>query len=319
MTYSFRLSLTKGRDNRVEIPEPDNYDPARFELVRRYVRALVEKMGEKRGQKTAEKTVKFDTYAVPNNKYDGNNSIGAQFSLGLVGGNAGWAEADEAGRQAIFEAHKQYTLEFLHFLRTDPVFSNQTRKNWSKWAFCKDEFVEYDHFPPQLYVRESRRLDGLYTITQNDILVEPSKPDAIAISSFPLDSHDCRRLALEDGTVVNEGTIFPVLQMEKKKKQRIRQGYPYHVPYRSLLPTPEECTNLLVPVALSSTHVAMSSIRIEGAWMVIGQSSGIAAAMAAERGVAAQELPYDELKARLLAQGQVLELPDDIDPWKPKK
>ncbi|MCH7227390.1 FAD-dependent oxidoreductase [Haloferula sp. A504] len=314
MTYSFRLSLTKEPANRVEIPQPANYDPARFEVIRRYVRALVEKMGEKRGQKTAEKAVRFDSYKVPNKKYDGNNAIGAQFSLGLVGGNAGWAEADEAGRAAIFEAHKEYTLEFLHFLRTDPVFSAQSRKAQQKWGLCKDEFVDSGHFPPQLYVRESRRLEGLHMISEKDILKEPTKPDAIAISSFPIDSHDCRRIARKDGTVVNEGTIFPVIQ-----KKDVRQGYPYHVPYRSILPKPAECDNLLVPVALSSTHVAMSSLRIEGAWMVIGQSSGIAAALAARSGIAVQDLSYDKLKPRLLAQKQVLELPDDVVPWTPGK
>jgi hypothetical protein len=124
------------------------------------------------------------------------------------------------------------------------------------------------------------------------------------VSSFPIDSHDCRRVIQPDGKVINEGTIFPVRKMPE------RIGYPYQVPYRSILPQPAECDNLLVPVALSCTHVAMSSLRIEATWMLIGQSAGIAAAVAKTRDVAVQDLPYAILKPRLEAQGQVLTLPE---------
>ncbi|HEX5790690.1 MAG TPA: FAD-dependent oxidoreductase [Luteolibacter sp.] len=294
MTFSYRLSMTKDPALRVEIPAPAHYDPARFEVIRRYLAA-----------KGDLKMVGYDRYEVPGNKVDGNNGIGKQFSLGLVGSAKGWAEADKQGRAAIFEAHKQYTLEFLHFLATDPAIPEKLRQENAQWGFCKDEFTASGHFPPQLYVRESRRLQGLHTITQQDIIDSPAKEDSIAISSFPIDSHDCRRLALKDGTVINEGTIFPVRIPNRPV------GYAYQVPYRSILPKPTECTNLLVPVALGSTHVAMSSLRIEGAWMAIGQSSGVAAALAAKNGVTVQDLPYPKLKERLLAQDQVLDLPAD--------
>ena len=170
-------------------------------------------------------------------------------------------------------------------------------------GLCKDEFANTAHFPPALYVRESRRMKGLHVISQRDIITSPEKDDAIAISSFPIDSHDCQRVALKDGGVVNEGTIFPV------RVPGTPVGYAYHVPYRAVLPQPAQCTNLLVPVALSSTHVAMSSLRIEGAWMAIGQGTGIAAALAAKQNIAVQNLPYPALRERLLAQGQVLALP----------
>ena len=149
-------------------------------------------------------------------------------------------------------------------------------------------------------------MKGLYVISQKDILEEPEKDDPIAISSFPIDSHDCQRIALKGGGVINEGTIFPVRRIPG-------QGYAYHVPYRSILPKPEQCDNLLVPVALSCTHVGISSLRIEGAWMVIGQGAGVAAALAAKDDVAVQELEYAKLRERLLAQKQVLDLPDGSD------
>jgi hypothetical protein len=290
MTYSFRLCLTRDPANLVPIPEPTHYDPARFELARRALKAGIRGVG-------------FDLYPLPGNKLDGNNSIGGQISLGLVGGSNTWHTADVAERARLWEAHKQYTLEFLHFLRTDPAVPEKTRAQYASLGLCKDEFAASAHFPPALYVRESRRLKGLYVLTQKDILEAPSKDDPIAVSSFPIDSHDCQRVVRPDGTVMNEGTILPF------RMPGSGVGYAYHVPYRALLPKPEQCTNLLVPVALGSTHVAMSSLRIEGAWMAIGQAAGVAAALSARGDRPVQDLPYAELRARLLAQGQTLQLP----------
>lgn len=290
MTYSFRLCLTSNPNNMAPIPVPTAYDPARFEIARRAFKAGIGGIG-------------LDLYPLPGVKFDGNNSIGGQLSLGLVGGGNTWHAADETGRARIWEAHKQYTLEFLHFLRTDPVVPENIRDRFINLGFCKDEFAETDHFPPALYVRESRRLKGLYVLSQKDIIESPEKDDPIAISSFPIDSHDCQRIALQDGTIVNEGTIFPV------RVPDTAFGYAYHVPYRSVLPPPSQCTNLLVPVALSSTHVAMASLRIEGAWMAIGQGAGVAAALAVQRNSDVQDVPYPILRKRLLAQGQILELP----------
>ncbi len=289
MTYSFRLCLTRDPKNKVPMPKPAKYDPTRFEIARRMLQA-----GTKVG---------FDLYPLPGSKIDGNNSIHGQFSLGLVGGCNTWHSADEAGRAKIWEEHKQYTLEFIHFLNTDAAVPKQIRSKFAGLGLCKDEFASTDHFPPALYVRESRRMKGMAVISQKDIIDSPEKEDAIAISSFPIDSHDCQRIAQKGGGVINEGTILPV------RVPGTGLGYAYHVPYRSVLPKAHQCNNLLVPIALSSTHVSISSLRIEGAWMVIGQGAGVAAAMAAKQGVAVQNVPYPLLRERLLAQGQVLVLP----------
>jgi hypothetical protein len=292
MVFSFRLCLTEDPKNRVPFPEPANYDPARFEVMRRFAKA-----GGKLG---------WDNYPLPGGKLDGNNSIGGQFSLGLVGACNGWCEADEAGRAAIWEAHKEYTLELYRFLTTDSAVPAGIRGKYAKLGLCKDEFPDDGHFSPALYVREGRRMKGLVVVSQKDILEDPAKDDPIVISSFPIDSHDCQRVALKDGGVINEGTIFPVRMKGKG------HGYPYHIPYRAILPKPAECINLLVPVALSCTHVAISSIRVEPTWMILGQSAGIAAALAAKEGVTVQNLPYPKLRGRLLAQGQVLDLPANL-------
>ncbi|HEY1065925.1 MAG TPA: FAD-dependent oxidoreductase, partial [Pirellulales bacterium] len=288
MVYSFRLCLTKNPKNRVPMPAPANYDPARFEVVRRHLRNGGTGVG-------------FDRYPLPGDKLDGNNSIGGQFSLGFVGACNGWCEATPEKRREIWEAHKQYTLEFYHFLTTDPAVPEAERRRYAELGLCRDEFPEHGHFSPALYVREGRRMQGLYVVTQNDVMKTPEKDDAIAVSSFPIDSHDCQRVALPDG-VVNEGTML--IRMGAS-----RHGYPYHIPYRAILPKPSECENLLVPVALSCTHVAISSIRVEPTWMIIGQSAGVAAALAAKNGSTVHNVPYSQLRERLIEQKQVLEIP----------
>lgn len=290
MVYSFRLCLTKDPANRVPFPKPAHYDPARFEVVRRYFAQ------EKRP------ILLWDLYPLPGDKFDANNGIGKQFSMGLVGACNGWSEADEAGRAQIWEAHKQYTLELYHFLTTDAAVPEHLRLQLAELGLCRDEFAAYGHWSPQLYVREGRRMQGAYVLSQKDIMDQPQKEDAIAVSSFPIDSHDCQRVGTAR-EVVNEGTIFPV-RMDGR-----RHGYPCHIPFRAIQPKAEECDNLLVPVALSCTHVALSSIRVEPTWMILGQSAGIAAAMSARQDTAVQKLPYPALRERLLAQKQVLDLP----------
>jgi hypothetical protein len=290
MVYSFRLCLTKNPANRVPFPEPQTYDPARFELIRRYF------------QKYPNAPLPWDLYPLPGDKFDANNGIGKMFSMGLVGEANGWCASDPAGRAKLWEKHKQYTLEFYKFLTTDPAVPAKIRATMAELGLCRDEFPETQHWSPQLYVREGRRMDGRFTLTQKDVLEDPKKDDAIAISSFPIDSHDCRRIALPDG-VINEGTIFPVSMPGR------RHGYAYQIPYRAITPSASECSNLLVPVALSATHVAYSSVRVEPTWMAIGQSAGVAAALAAKEGVTVQALDYPTLRIRLLAQKVVLDLP----------
>jgi hypothetical protein len=300
MIYSFRLCVTKDSANRVPFPKPANYDPARFEVLRRYFAQ------EKRPH------LLWDLYPLPGNKLDANNGIGKQFSMGLMGACNGWSEADEAGRARIWEAHKQYTLEMHHFLSTDPAVPAAIREEYAQIGLCRDEFADYGHWSPQLYVREGRRMIGEYILSQKDIMEEPKKDDAIVVSSFPIDSHDCQRVGTAN-FVINEGTIMPLRVPGRK------HGYAYHIPYRAITPKAAECANLLVPVALSCTHVGISSIRVEPTWMILGQSAGIAAAMSAKQNLAVQKLPYPALRERLLAQKQVLDLPVLADlPPEPK-
>lgn len=292
MTYSFRLCVTAQPENRVPFPEPRHYDPARFEAARRYFAIEQKPM------------LLWDLYPLPGGKADANNGIAKQFSMGLIGGGNAWCESSPEERARIWEEHKQYTLEIYKFLTTDSAVPQNLREAMAKYGLCKDEFAAYGHWSPQLYVREGRRMRGTYVMTQADILTNNTKPDTIAVASFPIDSHDCQRVARGDGEVINEGTIFPF-----RLKPEQRAGPAYQVPYSAVTPKANECTNLLVPVALSATHVAYSSIRVEPAWMTISHSAGVAAAMAAKHGHEVQKLDYALLKERLLAQKQAVELP----------
>ncbi len=291
MVFSFRLCLTKDPANRVPIAQPKNYDPAQFELVRRYLAAY------------PRKTPLFDMYPLPGLKVDGNNSIGGMISIGLVGGSNEWCEASYDERTRIWQKHRDYTEGLIWFMGHDPALPQDLRTEMMSYGYAKDELVKWGHFPPVLYVRQGRRMVGEYVVTQRDIREQVTKEDSIGVGSFPIDSHDVQRVPTADGTgFINEGTIFP----DRIPGHKI--GHAHQLPYRAITPRRAECDNLLVPVALSSTHVAMSSIRVEPTWMVLGQSAGVAAALAVKTKRAVQDLPYTELRPRLIAQGQALDL-----------
>ena len=291
MTYSWRLCMTKDPANRIPVGKPATYDPARFELARRLFQ-----------NSKSLNVVGLDFYPLPGGKVDVNNGIGRQLSMGLIGAADAWPRATHAERERIWQAHKDYALEFLWFLQTDSAVPEKIREDVAGYGFARDEFAATGNWPPVIYIREARRMIGETVLTQADILKTITKPDAIGIGSFPIDSHDCQRVATADGGWVNEGTIFPVHMAGTK------HGQPHQLPYRALLPKRAECDNLLVPVCLSASHVAMGSIRVEPTWMVLGQSAGAAAALAAKNDIAVQDVSLPTLQQRLREAKQVLDL-----------
>jgi hypothetical protein len=168
------------------------------------------------------------------------------------------------------------------------------RANAARWGLAKDEFVENGHWPPQLYVREARRMVGAYVMTEHDCLWTTRAEDSVGLGSYTMDSHNVQRY-VKDGAVINEGDV----------QSRVKGPYP--IAYRALLPKPGEADNLLVPVALSATHMAYGSIRMEPVFMILGQSAGIAAALALDRKTTLHRLSYQDLRQRLVADGQVLD------------
>jgi hypothetical protein len=281
--YNFRLCMTKTPENRVGWPKPAGYRAARYELLARYLPAFEKELGHPLG---INDVMKADI--LQNGKTDTNNN--GAFSTDYIGGSYGYPEGSYAERARIRQAHVDYIQGFLYFLSTDSRVPPALSAEMKEWGLCRDEFVEADHWPYQLYVREARRMVGEYVMSQNDIQTDLTKPDAIGMGSYNSDSHNVQRRPTEDGTAVeNEGDM------------QVRVT-PYEIPYRVMLPKRTEATNLLVPVCFSATHVAYSTLRMEPQYMIVGHAAGVAAKIAIDRQQAVQDIDTRALAAKLKSQ-----------------
>jgi hypothetical protein len=233
---------------------------------------------------------------VPNGKTDTNNN--GPVSTDFIGENWEYPDADYLTRATIWQDHVDYTKGFFYFLANDYRTPKVLREEVNKWGPAADEFKESDHWPSQLYVREARRMIGDYVMTQKDITTDRTKKDSVGLGSYNTDSHHVQRLVNKDGFAVNEGDFQVPVQ-------------PYAIPYRSLTPRQSECSNLLVPVCMSASHVAYGTVRMEPVYMILGQACGVAGALAATERKAVQDVAYEKIKAKLLAQKAVLD-PADV-------
>jgi len=280
--YNFRMCLTKVPENRVPFPKPDNYDPMQYELLARYLdkgwRAIF---------------VKFDP--APNAKTDTNNH--GAFSTDNIGMNYDYPEGSYERRREIFEEHKVYQKGLMWFLANDPRVPADVREKMSQWGLAKDEFTDNGYWPHQIYIREARRMSSDFVTTELHLRRIKPTPKPISMGSYNMDSHNVQRYVDEAGHARNEGDI------------QINPGGPYPISYGALVPKTSECTNLLVPVCVSSSHIAYGSIRMEPVFMILGQSAATAAVFAIDDNINVQDVDYSKLRARLLADDQVLELP----------
>ncbi|MBL8210546.1 MAG: FAD-dependent oxidoreductase [Bryobacterales bacterium] len=290
--YNYRMVLSSDPANQVPFPKPRQYDAKRYELLARLIQAL-----EVRTKRPLVVNDFFGIGPIPNKKADFNNS--GAFSTDYIGKSWDYPEASYKRRAEIWEEHKEYTKGLFWFLTHDPRVPEVLRKDVASWGLSKDEFVDNEHWPHQLYVREARRMIGEYVMSQKDIQTERTKPDAIGMGSYNSDSHNVQRVVLADGSVFNEGDVQVAVQ-------------PYQIPYRMITPKRAEATNLLVPVCFSATHVAYSTLRMEPQYMIIGQAAGVAAKMAIEGGVAVQAIDAAKLTATLVGQDAILEYKADV-------
>lgn len=278
--YCFRLCLTDVPENRVPFPRPAGYDPDQYELLLRIFAA---------GWR--ETFHKFD--AVPNGKTDTNNH--GPFSSDNIGYNYDYPEASYERRREIIREHETYQQGLFYFIANDPRVPADVRERMARWGLAKDEFLDNGHWPHQLYVREARRMTGLFVMTENELLKRRPTPDSVGMGSYTIDSHNVQRYITPEGFVQNEGDIG------------VRLDGPYAIAYGALVPRRGQAENLLVPVAVSASHIAYGSIRMEPVFMVLGQSAATAAALAIDGALAVQDVPYARLRERLLRDGQVLE------------
>lgn len=277
--YNYRLCMTDTAD-RVPIPKPAGYDPARYALLARYVESLTAIGGGT--PPGLGKLCKLDR--VRGRKTDTNNNGG--FSTDFIGHSWDYPEATYARRAEIWKEHKEYIQGFFYFLAHDASVPQATRTDAAKWGLAKDEFTDNGNWPHQLYVREARRMIGEYVMVQADIQTDRTKAEGVGMGSYNSDSHHVQRFVTPGGNVENEGDMQVGVQ-------------PYEIPYRILTPKRAQASNLLVPVCFSASHVSYSTLRMEPQYMILGQAAGVAARMAAAAGVPVQEIDVQSLRARL--------------------
>jgi hypothetical protein len=280
--YCFRMCLTDHPENRIPFAKPEGYDPKQYELLTRiYAAGWTETFG------------KFDP--IPNRKTDTNNH--GPFSTDNIGMNYDYPEASYERRREIIKEHETYQKGWLYFITTDPRVPADVREKMSTWGLPKDEFKDNGGWPHQIYVREARRMIGMYVMTENELRKKKPTPDSVGMGSYTIDSHNVQRYITPEGYVQNEGDIG------------VSTGGPYEIAYGSLVPKRGQTENLLVPVCVSSSHIAFGSIRMEPVFMILGQSAATAAVMAIDAKIAVQDVPYAKLKERLLKDGQILSMP----------
>ena len=290
--YNFRLILTNDESNRLPFAKPDGYDRKRFALLEQYLGEFEKHVG-----RVPRVQDLFLPILIRNHKADFNNN--GPISTDYIGHSWAYPEASYAEKARIWREHLLYTQSLMYFLSHDASVPATLRAELSEWGLPKDEFADTDHWPRQLYIREGRRMVGAYVMRQADLQVERTKTDSIGMGSYNSDSHNIQRVAMPDGSVRNEGNVEVPVE-------------PYEIAYRSITPKREQVENLLVPVCLSATHAAYSSVRMEPQYMMIGQAAGVAAALAVRGHLAVQDVSIGELQKRIHSRGAVLHLSEEI-------
>lgn len=284
-SYNYRVCLTDDPANRAPIVPPDGYDPARFELLARWSEARVA-AGKRL---TLRDFLKYDP--LQNRKFDFNNRWA--ISTDFIGGADRYPAASLAERERIAGAHEDYLRGFFHFLATSPRIPEPVRSEMSRFGLCRDEFVDKGGWPHQLYVREARRMVSDFVMTEHHCTGAKVAPRSIGLGAYGVDMHAVRRIA-HQGQAISEGTQSPSVPA------------PYPIGYGAIAPRARECGNLLVTFAVSASHVAFGSIRMEPTFMILSQSAATAACLAIESGAPVQEVDYPRLARRLEADGQVI-------------
>jgi len=302
--YNFRITLTNVPENRIPISKPNNYDPKKYELLLR--------LKEKQPWKSISDV--FIISKMPNGKTDINNNGG--FSTDMIGMNWEYPEADYNTRTKIWKEHEDYTKGFFYFIGNDTRIPGNIRDEMKQWGYPKDEYTDNGNWTPQLYIREARRMIGELVMTQHHCQGKEQVEDGVGMAAYGMDSHNCERLVV-NGMVKNEGDV------------QVHGFAPYAVSYRAIVPKQKEAANLFVPVCLSASHIAYGSIRMEPVFMVLGQSSAVAACQVIDKKIAVQQVNVKEVQSLLrtdpLADGSIPEvLVDNEDShitgdWKTEK
>lgn len=281
--YCARSIFTTDPEKLVRIEKPASYETHRPSLL-----PLIDDV-EKGGLK-----LRTIGAPLPGRKYQMNGQISLGTSINCPGVSWGWPEADRAHRAVLERYHVEHAASYLWFLQHEPRLPAALRDFWRTVGLHRDEFADSGHWPWQIYVRQARRIEGRALVTQHNFIFDPQQgrtpriPQAIAVADYMFDVHPCqdRRSAVNG---ILEGVIW-----YPNRKGLARAG---QVPFGAMVP--KRLDNLLVPVALSSTHVGMSVLRMEPVWMTTGQVAGLAAAEAKAGGFAVASIDPMPLPGKL--------------------
>ncbi|MBW3635461.1 MAG: FAD-dependent oxidoreductase [Armatimonadetes bacterium] len=290
--YNYRLILTRRADNLIPFPAPKFYDRSRY-------LTLLPDIASGR-VKNLEQVMSI--LPLPEEKFDANNHPLGNPSTDLIGGSDSYPEADLWERERLAEAHRQHILGLLYFVQHDPDVPESFRQEARRWGFAGDEFVDNNHFPTQLYVREGRRIVGRAIFTEKDArsLVPERRPnfhpDSVAVADYPIDSHATspEKNGLLEGFFYLPGT----------------QTQPSQVPFGTM--TPLGIEGVLVSVCVSSTHIGYGTLRMEPVFMSLGTAAGVAAHLAVKGNLAPSQLDVEALQRQLLKQRQVICVFQDV-------
>ncbi len=279
--YNYRLCLTDFEPNKLPITKPEGYNAEDFELCGRWFEACPDEFP-------------LIVSRMPNQKTDINNRRG--FSTDYIGMNYNYPEASYEERAKIAKAHKDYHLGLLYFWNTDPRTPKKFKEAIKNLGLPKDEFANSGNFPFYMYIREARRLVGAYVMTQHDCQNTKVTPTPIGMGSYAMDSHNTSRYVTEEGYVQNEGDV----------QVSLRDTGPYQISYSSIIPKREDCRNLFVVCAVSASHIAYGSIRMEPVFMILGHSAGAAAVQCIDLERDVQDMDYWKLQKTLRKEGQII-------------
>ncbi|TDW94991.1 FAD dependent oxidoreductase [Kribbella pratensis] len=290
--YNYRFYVTTDPARRADLTPPDGYSPADYELVRRYVEHLGPNLEALRGI--------FPGWI---NSGEYNYQRASLITNAPLGVSRAYQNGNWDDRSRIWRHHIDYLRGLHHFLSTDPAVPAEFRAETAAYGLDASVFPETEGWPPQLYVRAARRLDGVYTVTHDDVSNQTRPGDGIGLALFGVDVYPVRRIPDRDPEtgqlgVATEGDMFI--------GGHLGTGHPYPVPYRAITPRRADCGNLLVPVCLSASHIGYAATRMEPVFCVLAESAAVAAVQSLRAQTDVQNLDIADLQNRLVDRGQVI-------------
>jgi hypothetical protein len=299
--YNYRFYVTNDPENRVAITPPADYDANQFELVGRYVAHILDWA---KGDLSKAKGPLSGIFPGWRNAGEYNYQRKNLVTMAPLGVSRFYQDGDWATRSQVWHQHRDYLRGLHHFLSTDPRVPEAFRRETAALGLNKTMHPDTAGWPHQLYVRITRRMMGPYVLTHADVLNQSQMDDAVGLALYGVDIYPVRRYAAHDPET---GEIGVAVEGNMFIGGAKGTGKPYPIPYRSITPKADDCTNLLVPVCFSSSYIAYASARMEPVFCVLGESAGVAAALAIAADCPVQQIDKAALRARLLARGQVLE------------